>query len=109
MIIAPHTGVRVVKADESDKDKKIARLEREVASLRKDMRAVREQLESSRAPHVVVLRTLTHEQAKDEIKAYFDSNPGKVVHYDELVRELGIDLPTVVAICAELVQEGEIG
>lgn len=58
---------------------------------------------------VVVLKTISREQAKNEIKAYFRKNDGKKIGYSDIVKNLNIDLKMVVEICNELMEEGDIG
>lgn len=55
---------------------------------------------------VIVLRTLTKEEAKREIQELFQS--GETLFYSDIARRLRIDLPLVVDLCQELEEEGEI-
>lgn len=55
---------------------------------------------------VIVLREITREEAKDEIKELFDA--GRVLYYSDIADELRIDLELAVEICQELQNEGEI-
>jgi Mn-dependent DtxR family transcriptional regulator len=54
---------------------------------------------------VIVLRKLSREEAKDEIKDLFKT--GRTLYYSDIARELRIDLELVVEICQELVEKGE--
>lgn len=56
--------------------------------------------------NVIVLRDLSREQAKNEIRELFKK--GQTLYYSDIVRNLGIDLGTVVSICDELRENGEI-
>lgn len=56
---------------------------------------------------VIVLRDITREEAKQEIRKLFSS--GQTFYYSDIVQELKLDLETVVGICNELEEEGEIG
>ena len=56
---------------------------------------------------VIVLREITREQANQEIRELFAS--GDVLDYEGIVERLHLDLELVVAICDELIREGEIG
>ena len=56
---------------------------------------------------VIVLRDVTKEEAKQEIRQLFLS--GRTLYYSDIVKELGLDLETVVDICNELEEEKEIG
>lgn len=62
---------------------------------------------STRAEDVIVLRTISREDAKAEILALFQSND--VLDYGAIAEKLRLDLPEVVAICNELEKEGVIG
>jgi hypothetical protein len=55
---------------------------------------------------IVMLKTMTRDQAKIEIRALFDQ--GQPIFYSDIVELLGIDLPLVVEICDELMAAGEI-
>ena len=75
----------------------IARLTRRIA-----------ELESKIAQEkVIMLREITREEAKGEIRQLFTS--GRTLYYSDIVQELGIDLEMVVDICEELENEKEIG
>jgi len=56
---------------------------------------------------VVVLRQITRDEAKQEIKELFAS--GETLDYEDIVDRLQLDLELVVGICDELTEEGEIG
>lgn len=55
---------------------------------------------------VIVLREISKDQAKSEIKDLFAK--GKTLYYSEVAEKLRLDLQTVVEICNELQQNGEI-
>jgi len=55
---------------------------------------------------VIVLKELTREDAKEEVRQLFQS--GRTLYYSDIVQELGIDLEMVVDICGELEKELEI-
>jgi len=56
---------------------------------------------------VIVLREITREEAKREIRELFAS--GETLDYEDIVDRLQLDLELVVAICDELIAQGEIG
>jgi hypothetical protein len=64
-------------------------------------------LESNSAEQVIVLRTITREDAKAEIAALFER--GETLYFSDIVEQLSIDLEMVVDICKELEDEGVIG
>lgn len=55
---------------------------------------------------LIVLPTITKEQAKQEILELFQS--AGTLFYSDIAERLRIDLPVVVEICQELEEEGEI-
>jgi regulator of replication initiation timing len=55
---------------------------------------------------VVVLREISRDEAKREIKQLFAR--GRALYYEDIVDEVRLDLELVVDICNELVEEGEI-
>ncbi len=64
-------------------------------------------LELDNKEKVIVLREITREEAKQEIRQLFSS--GRTLYYSDIVQELKLDLETVVDICNELEEEKGIG
>ena len=80
----------------------------EYMSLCEELRQVKQRLtELENREKVIMLREITREEAKQEIRQLFSS--GRTLYYSDIVKELGIDLETVVNICNELESEREIG
>lgn len=83
----------------------------EYLSLQEELRQVKQRLSEleSRIPveKVIALRSITREEAKQEIRQLFSS--GRTLYYSDIVKELRLDLETVVDICNELEEEKEIG
>jgi DNA invertase Pin-like site-specific DNA recombinase len=80
-------------------------------SLQEELRQVKQRLSElenivAAKDKVIVLKDITREVAKKEIKKLFSS--GRTLYYSDIVQELGIDLETVVDICNELEEEKEI-
>lgn len=86
---------------------------RELAELREKLKALEEIVSDlgSRigtiAERVIVLRTITREEARNEIIKLFQE--GGIHDYGEIAETLRLDLPMVVDICNELEREGLIG
>jgi oligoendopeptidase F len=55
---------------------------------------------------VVLLREISKEEAKKEIRQLFSE--GKTLYYSDIAEHLGLDLQLVVEICNELQKSGEI-
>ena len=55
---------------------------------------------------VMVLRDVPREQAKQEVRELFKT--GRVLYYSDVVEELRLDLRSVVEICTELKEGGEL-
>ena len=55
---------------------------------------------------VTILRKVTKEEAKNEIKRLFST--GKTLYYSDIAQKLRLDLELVVDICNELQKQGEI-
>lgn len=55
---------------------------------------------------VIILRDITVEQAKKEIRDLFST--GRTVYYSDIAQELGISLQLVVEICKQLQAAGDI-
>ncbi|MDP3061776.1 MAG: hypothetical protein Q8O40_00985 [Chloroflexota bacterium] len=80
-------------------ESRVQELEREVAELKT-------RLEAQEEEEVIVLRDISREQAKDEIRVLFKA--GETLYYSDIVRRLGLDVSLVVELCDELESEGEV-
>ena len=77
-------------------------------SLQDELEKIKQRLlELENREKVIVLREITREEVKKEIRQLFQS--GRTFYYSDIVQELKIDLETVVEICNELEKEKEIG
>jgi len=83
----------------------------ENASLRREVEQIKQKLFEleERIPEekVILLREISKEEAKEEIRQLFSS--GRTLYYSDIAEELGLDLKLVVDICHELQESGEIG
>lgn len=87
-------------------------LKKEIDALKERIAVVEsrvEQLEATAmiSDEVIVLRTISREEAKQEIRELFKA--GGSLFYSDISERLRIDLPLVVELCQELENEGEIG
>ncbi len=87
-------------------------LEKEIDALKQRMTLLEsriEQLEASAmtSSEIIVLRTISREEAKQEILELFQA--GGSFFYSDISERLRLDLPLVVELCQELENEGEIG
>lgn len=88
-------------------------LDKEIQQLRlqvNDLQAQLKNVQKSSSPFeekVIVLRELSHQEAKEEILALFKD--GDVHDYGDIAERLKLDLQQVVEICNELEEEGVIG
>ena len=84
--------------------------ESEILRLREELAKVNRKLTEleKRTPQesVIILRDIPKEQAKEEIRQLFKT--GRTLYCSDLVKELGINLRTVVEICDELEANGEL-
>lgn len=80
---------------------------REYISLERKLAQVEQRLAELEAKEkVIVLKEITKEEAKKEIQRLFTS--GRTLYYSDIVKELKIDLETVVELCNELQKSGEV-
>lgn len=86
-------------------ERRVQLLEDRVEELETEVSRLRTLLEGGE--EVVVLRTVSREQAKNEIQDLFES--GETLYFSDISRRLRIDIPLVVEICNELKEEGLIG
>jgi hypothetical protein len=88
----------------------MANLTAEVEQLRDRVEALERELaqikDSFPGEEIIVLRSISRDQAKQEILELFQS--GEVLFYSDVARRLQLDLPLVVELCQELQHEGEI-
>ena len=76
-------------------------------SFREELEHIKQKLlELENREKVIVLREITREEAKKDIEQLFKS--GRVFYYSDIVKELKLDLETVVDICNELQESGQI-
>ena len=78
-------------------------LKREMAEVKTKLGEIEKGMSKER---VIILRDIPREQAKEEIRQLFKN--GGTLYYSDVVRNLGIDLRTVIEICDELKENGEI-
>jgi hypothetical protein len=57
-------------------------------------------------PETIILRTISRDQARAEIKSLFET--GRVLYYSDIEKELRVDYELVVEICSELMEAREI-
>ena len=76
--------------------------------LREELEQIKQRLlELEDGEKVIVLKEITREEAKKEMQQLFES--GRTLYYSDIVKELRLDLETVVDICNELQKNKEIG
>lgn len=76
-------------------------------SFREELEKIKQKLlELESREKVIVLREITKEEAKKDIEQLFKS--GRTLYYSDIVKELKLDLETVVDICNELQGSGQI-
>ncbi len=80
---------------------------REYISLERKLAQVEQRLAELEAKEkIIVLKEITKEEAKEEIRKLFTS--GRTLYYSDIVQELRLDLETVVDICNELQKNKEV-
>jgi len=89
----------------------VARLEQEVAVLKKEISEMKRLVTQYVGPHeatALEIRNVSLDRAKEEIAAYFKEHHGEVVDAADLQEALGIDIGIVIPACEELEEEGRI-
>jgi len=80
-------------------------------ALQEELRQARQKLAELKnrlsGEEVMVVRDITKEEAKEEIRQLFSK--GQTLYYSDIVKELGLDLELVVDVCNELESEGVVG
>jgi hypothetical protein len=88
-------------------------LAQEIDHLREKVKALEDQVAHlatatpSMQEPVIILRSITREEARSEIARLFQASD--ILDYGDIAEKLQIDLPLVVDICNELEREGLIG
>ncbi len=59
-------------------------------------------------PKSLKIRNVPREQAKEEIKCYFEEHRGEKIFPSDIMKDLALDYGLIVEICDELVRKGEI-
>ena len=76
--------------------------------MREELERVKQRLaEIENREEAIVLREMTREEAKQEIRQIFQS--GRTLYYSDIANELALDLRLVVDVCRELQENKEIG
>ena len=84
-------------------------IQKEVESLKQEIAEMKGMFEGlGTAEPVFELRQVSHEDAKREIKQYFQAHHGKSIDAADLQEALGIDIQMVIQICQDLEREGQI-
>ena len=88
----------------------VSYLMEENASLRQEIEQIKQKLSEleERIPEerVIVLKEISREEAKEEMRQLFSS--GRTLYYSDIAEELRLDLELVVDICRELEENGEV-
>lgn len=85
---------------------RIRTLEARVAALEQEVEGLRRLALEEQEGDVIVLRSASREQAKQEIRELFAS--GETLYYSDIVQRLGLDIDLVVGLCKELEEAGEV-
>jgi hypothetical protein len=97
--VGPAENEQLSNGANSSLEVRLKKLEEEISELK-------QRIEVLVPEEIVVLRSVSREQAKDEIKELFKRK--EVLYYSDIARRLKLDLPLVVELCQELMEEGEI-
>ena len=88
----------------------LVELQAEIDQLKAQVTALEQEVTQLKAAipeeQVIVLRSITREQAKGEILELFQSS--QTLYYSDIAQQLRLDLPLVVEICQELYEGGDI-
>ncbi|MCK4486484.1 MAG: hypothetical protein KAU38_06970 [Desulfobacterales bacterium] len=90
-----------------------AQLQNEVETLKKEVQELKEAfLQQSQAgkylSHIVELRDISYDQAKQEIAKYFEAHHGENIDAADLQEALGIEIEIAIQVCEELEKEAKI-
>lgn len=99
--------IRNVLGSTGERETQPELLRRNLHDLEKKIEAVEAKLQKGQEERVIVLRSISKEEAKQEILALFQD--GQVHDYGEIAETLRLDLQTVVDLCNELEKGGVIG
>ena len=107
LLFASHSGI-LSSSDLLEQEN--MQLRNENITLKDAIRRIEERLTSIEASlpseKVLILRDISKEDAKNEIKRLFSS--GNTLYYSDIAQKLGLDLELVIGICNDLQRRGEI-
>ena len=88
-------------------DRRINEIEKEVKAL-KEMLSQISRCFNPEEPAIIHLRDIPRDQAKEEIKKYFEAHHGENLYSHDITKALFIDLEMVDDVLAEMEKEGQI-
>ncbi len=65
-------------------------------------------MQATNSADLLEIRDITREQAKAEIKAYFESHHGETIYPSDIMENLHLDYDLIWELCDELEKEGKI-
>lgn len=88
-------------------DQRINEIEKEVKALKEIIAQINRCLDPEESV-IIHLRDITRDQAKEEMKEYFESHHGENLYSHDITKALCIDIEMVDSILEEMEKEGQI-
>lgn len=103
------TQPHIMVAHDIGMEADVRSLQKEVQSLKQEIAEMKAMLEGQdTAEPVFELREVSYEDAKREIKQYFEAHHGENIDAADLQEVLGIDIQMAIQICQDLDRDGQI-
>ena len=103
------TQPQIVVAHDIAMEADVRSVQKEVESIKQEIAEMKAILEGlGTAEPVFELREVSYEDAKREIKQYFEAHHGESIDAGDLQEALGIDIQMVIQICQDLERDGQI-
>lgn len=100
---------QIVVAHDIGMEADVRSVQKEVESLKQEIAEMKALLEGpGTAEPVFELREVSYEDAKREIKQYFEAHHGESIDAGDLQEALGIDIQMVIQICQDIERDGQI-
>jgi hypothetical protein len=100
---------QIVVARDIGMEADVRSVQKEVESLKQETAEMKAMFEGlGTAEPVFELREVSYEDAKREIKQYFEAHHGESIDAGDLQEALGIDIQMVIQICQDLERDGQI-
>lgn len=95
-----------ISGEHSDVMNRLNKLETEISEIKQLISEVNNKFHEQK--EIIELKDVSRLEAKQLIKQYFENHHSENMTYSDLFEALKIDIPLIIELCDELVEEGKI-